>query len=150
MRTNVFSWEKCFVISLKCALWVHMTLNPHWFVYWLVTEHKKKHHLNQWWPISMNFNCVTRRSGFTHWPGHGRFSGKLEKVIFKFISGIYIWNITREIASWWMAQDLLDQSRVVQAMAWCRQASSLFLGQWWPKSMSPYGVSSLRRPNRRL
>ena len=26
-------------------------------------------------------------------------------------------------------------------MVWCRQATSHYLSQWWPRSMSPYGVT---------
>ena len=32
-----------------------------------------------------------------------------------------------------------------QEMAWCRQATSHYLSQWWPSSMSPYGIT---RPQR--
>ena len=34
-----------------------------------------------------------------------------------------------------------DQSTMVQAMAWCRQATSHYLSQCWPRSLLPYGVS---------
>ena len=34
-----------------------------------------------------------------------------------------------------------DKSTLVQVMAWCRQATSHYLSQWWPSSMSPYGVT---------
>ena len=34
-----------------------------------------------------------------------------------------------------------DQSTLVQVMAWCHQATSLYLSQCWSKSMSPYGVT---------
>ena len=30
---------------------------------------------------------------------------------------------------------------LVQVMAWCRQASSHYLNQCWPRSMPPYGVT---------
>ena len=33
-----------------------------------------------------------------------------------------------------------DQSTLVQVMAWCRQATSHYLSQCWPRSLSPYGV----------
>ena len=34
-----------------------------------------------------------------------------------------------------------DQSTLVQVMAWCRQATSHFPSQCWPRSLSPYGVT---------
>ena len=32
-----------------------------------------------------------------------------------------------------------DKSTLVQVMAWCRQATSHYLNQWWHRSMSSYG-----------
>ena len=37
-----------------------------------------------------------------------------------------------------------DTSTLAQVMAWCRQATSHYLSQYWPTSMSPYGVTSPR------
>ena len=34
-----------------------------------------------------------------------------------------------------------DKSSLVQVMRWRRQASSDYLSQFWPSSMSPYGVT---------
>ena len=34
-----------------------------------------------------------------------------------------------------------DKSPLVQVMAWCRQATSHYLSQYWPRSMSPNGVT---------
>ena len=40
-----------------------------------------------------------------------------------------------------MSLDLTeDKSTLVQVMAWCRQATSHYLSQCWPRSVSPYGV----------
>ena len=42
----------------------------------------------------------------------------------------------------WMSSDLTDdKSALVQVMVWCRQATSHYLSQCWPSSMSPYGVT---------
>ena len=41
-----------------------------------------------------------------------------------------------------MSLDLTDdKSTLVQVMAWCRQATSHYLSQCWPRSLSPYGVT---------
>ena len=70
----------------------------------------------------------------------GKF--KLRLVIFKpiFVNGG--WGISYEIALRWMPRDLTDDMWIlVQVMAWCRQATSHYLSQSWPRSMSPNGVT---------
>ena len=52
------------------------------------------------------------------------------------------WGISCEIALIWMSLDFTDdQSTLVQVMAWCRQATSHYLSQCWPRSLSPYGAT---------
>ena len=42
----------------------------------------------------------------------------------------------------WMSLDLTDdKSTLVQVMAWCHQATSHYLSQCWPRSVSPYGIT---------
>ena len=56
------------------------------------------------------------------------------------------WGISCKIALWWMSLGLTDdKSTLVQVMAWCRQATSHYLSQCWPRSMLPYDVT---RPQR--
>ena len=51
------------------------------------------------------------------------------------------WGISYEIALIWMSLDhIYGKSTLVQVMAWCRQATSHYLRQCWPRSQSPYGV----------
>ena len=51
-------------------------------------------------------------------------------------------DISSEIALWWTSLDLSDdKSTLVQVMAWCRQATSHYLNQCWPRSLLPYGVA---------
>ena len=41
-----------------------------------------------------------------------------------------------------MSMDLSDDKlTLVQVMAWCRQATSHYCSQCWPRSLSPYGVT---------
>ena len=43
----------------------------------------------------------------------------------------------------WMSQDLTDdKSTLIQLKAWCCQATSHHLNQCWPRSPTPYGVTS--------
>ena len=70
-------------------------------------------------------------------------------VIFKQISVIDGWGISCEIALIWMSVDFADdQATLVQVMAWCRQATSHYLNQCWPRSLSPYGVTKPQWVNR--
>ena len=72
----------------------------------------------------------------------GRFEWNFRQIIFKLILVIFGWGISYEIALRWMSLDLTDdRSTLVQVMAWCRQATSHYLSQCWPRSMSPYGVT---------
>ena len=72
----------------------------------------------------------------------GKFERNFRHVIFKQILVIDDWGISCGIALTWKPQDLADdKSTLVQAMAWCRQASSHYLSQGWPSSLSPYGVT---------
>ena len=72
----------------------------------------------------------------------GKFQFNIRKVIFKLTLVNGGWCISYEIALRWMPQDLTDdKSTFVQVMAWCRQATSHYLSQCWPRSMSPYGVT---------
>ena len=77
----------------------------------------------------------------THCP-QGRFEWNLMQVIFKLISVIDGWGISCETAVRWMSLDLSDdKSALVLVMAWCRQATSHYLSQCWPRSLTPYGVT---------
>ena len=82
----------------------------------------------------------------THWP-LGNFNEILD-VIFKQILVFNGWGISCEIALIWMSLDFVDdQSTLVQVMAWCHQATSHYLNQYWPRSLSPYGVTRPQRVN---
>ena len=72
----------------------------------------------------------------------GRFEWNFRDVMFKLISVIDGWSISSEIALRWLSLKLTDdKSALVQVMAWCRQATSHYLSQCWPRSLSPYGVT---------
>ena len=71
-----------------------------------------------------------------------RFQFDIRKVMFKLTLVNGGWGISYEIALRWMPQDVTDgKSTLVQVMAWCRQATSHYLSQCWPRSMSPNGVT---------
>ena len=55
--------------------------------------------------------------------------------------GLYI-VMSCKVALRWMPLDFTDdQSTLVQVKAWCRQVTSHYLSQCWPRFVSPYGVT---------
>ena len=66
----------------------------------------------------------------------------LRYVIFKRLLVIAGWGISCEAALIWMSLGFTDdQSTLVQVMAWCLQATSHYLSQCWPRSLSPCDVT---------
>ena len=85
--------------------------------------------------------CQAIKLELTHCPLR-KFEWNFRYLIFQIISEIDGWAISWELALRWMSPDLTDdKSTLVQAMAWCRQATSHYLSQCWPGSLSPYGVT---------
>ena len=75
----------------------------------------------------------------------GRFQFDFRYVIFKLTLVYGGWGISYEISLRRKPQDLTDdKSTLVQVMAWCRQATSHYLSQCWPRSMSPNGITRLQ------
>ena len=71
----------------------------------------------------------------------GKFEWNFRNVISKQILVIEGWDICCKIALKWMSLDFTDvKSTLVQVMAWCRQATSHYLSQCWPRSLSPQWV----------
>ena len=72
----------------------------------------------------------------THWP--------LEdlKIIFKLIPQDSSLGACCEIALRWLPQNLSNvESTLVQVMTWCRQATSHYLNQCWPRSLTSFSVT---------
>ena len=106
---------------------------------WIQTHSKQSP--EPWWPGSLMHTSIDRPQ-WVNSSAPGRFWWNFRWVIFKLILVIDDWFISFEIALRWMSRDLTDdKSTLVQVMAWCRQATSHYLSQCWPRSMSPYGVT---------
>ena len=72
----------------------------------------------------------------------GKFEWNFRHVIFKQILVMNGWGISCKIALIWMSLGFTDdQSTLVQVMAWCHQATSHYLSQCWPRSISPHGLT---------
>ena len=73
----------------------------------------------------------------------GRYHNNFEIIIFKCIVQNSSLGTHSEIALKWMSQNIIyEKSTLVQVMAWCHQATSHYLSQCWPRSMSPYGITN--------
>ena len=72
----------------------------------------------------------------------GRSGCNFKSVIFTLVLLIGIFKSSTDNAINWMPQDFTDdKSTLVQVMAWCCQATSHYLSQCWPRSLSPYDVT---------
>ena len=72
----------------------------------------------------------------------GRPRCHFKTAIFNLVLLIGISTSSKDNALRWMPRDLTDdKSTLDQVMAWRRQATSHYLSQFWPSSMSPYGVT---------
>ena len=82
-----------------------------------------------WGENTCHFNSLApRRTGYI-----------LKKWILNVVLVIGIFKSTQDKALRWVPRDLTDgKSTLVQVMAWCRQATSHYLSQCWPRSLSPY------------
>ena len=94
------------------------------------------------WCFLQNFShfveaAVGGNNGFTltRWP-LGNLNEIFKCLIFQIISVIDGWGISCELALRWMSLNITDdKSTLVQVMAWCRQATSHYLSQCWPRSL---------------
>ena len=83
-----------------------------------------------WWINKFCFNSLAL----------GRSGLHFKSAIFNLVLLIGIFRSSH--APRWMSWDLYeDKSTLVQVMAWWRQATSHYLSQCWPRSLSPYGVT---------
>ena len=97
--------------------------------------------INIWWSNSHHVPCECTFMAVNSL-APGKFEWTFRCVIFKRILVIDGWGISCEIALIWMSVDFIDdQLTLVQVMACCRQATSHYLNQCWPRSLSPYGVT---------
>ena len=77
-----------------------------------------------------------------NWIAPGISEWSFRWSLFKQVLVITGRDISSETAIRWMSLDFTgDNSTLVQVMAWCRQATSHFLSQCWPRSVSPYVVT---------
>ena len=87
------------------------------------------------------YNCESTGTHSFNSLAPGRSECDSGNVIFNLVLLIGI-RSSHDNALRWMTRDLTnDKSRLVQVMAWCRQATSHYLSQCSLSSLSPYGVT---------
>ena len=89
-------------------------------------------------PVKQFQKCVIKFNSLAH----GRFGLNFKIIIFKLISWTDISCTSCKIFVRWIPPSSIgDKSTLVQVMAWCHQATSHYLSQCWPRSLSPYGIT---------
>ena len=79
----------------------------------------------------------------------GRFDWNFKPVILKLILVRDVWGTSMKLPQW-LSLDLNgDKTKLVQVMAWCHQATSHYLNQYWHRSMSTYIVTRPQWVNQR-
>ena len=72
----------------------------------------------------------------------GRPGCHFKTAIFNLVLLIGILTSSKDDTLRWMPRNLMDnKSTLVQVMAWCRQTTSHYLSQCWPRSLPIYGVT---------
>ena len=129
IKIHTFSFKKMPLKKL-CAKWWRFS-QPQcvkaWFMFFPYPIQCSSQHCVIWDPVISIFNSLAP----------GKFEWNFRYVIFKWILVTDGWGISCEIALIWMSLDFTDdQSTLVQVMAWCRQATSHYLSQCWPRSVA--------------
>ena len=94
--------------------------------------------LSQFWWGALSFNVFTICAVYWSLGRRGYFG--VSNVVLVVIDR---WSISCEIAFRWMPLYLItdDKSTLGQVMAWCHQATSHYLSQCCPRSLSPFNVT---------
>ena len=87
--------------------------------------------------------CTPKHSFNSSAPGRcAREMWQFKSIIFKVSSHS---STCSEIARRWMPRNHTNvESTLVQVMAWCRQTTSHYLSQCWPRSLLPYDIIQLQ------
>ena len=85
----------------------------------------------------------------THW-AMGNLNHILGKLFSRWFYWLITWGISCEVALRWMSLDFIDKLILIQVIAWCRQATSHYLSQCCPRSLSPCSITRLQLVNKAL
>ena len=119
-------WLPYHQATINMDPWCHIVIRPQWV--------NLKHS-----PDGVNVLCWQELNSLA--PGRS-LEFDSQNVIFNLVLLIGIFRSPRDNALRWMPHGLTnDQSTLVQVMAWCRQATSHYLNQCWPRPLPPYGIT---------
>ena len=109
-----------------------------WLSSFLVIMAKKTRTILCYLPI----HAIIAANYSFHILAFGKYGCNVRLLILKLISRIYTLRISCDIAIRWMPQYFTDdKSKLIQVMAWCRQAASHYMSQCLPKSMLSHDVT---------
>ena len=138
----VFDWQGAIWSTLSpCTL-----INPLLLAYFLIGKVEKCWNLN-WTAMRVQFfkrkyvgplALVTKENKLLTQRPVEDFKDQL-CTIFSCVSVI---DILKFLSGLCQRISVMIMSALFQVMAWCRQAASYYLNQYWPNSMIPYGISS--------
>ena len=128
---------------LRHVLWNCPTMNVtglHWWSVNIASGNGLVPSARQCWPRSTSPNGVTG----PQWVNSLQdLETILKNAIFNLVLLIGILSFPYNIALRWMPRDLIDDKpTLVQAMAWCSEATSHNRSQCWPSSVSPFGITT--------
>ena len=88
-----------------------------------------------------NYSALPRRVPLTHWL-LGDVEAILQEYLFNSFHELITKSTSREISLRWAPENhIAVKSTLVWVMACCYQATSHYLNQCWPRSMTSYGVT---------
>ena len=126
------------LLRLECCMWYPVIYQQFTIVYRESTVHCVHACVNIEGLRTITVNHPSQHNSLAT----GKFEWHFRYLIFQIFSGIDSWGISCEIALRWMSLDLTDdKSTLVQVIAWWRQATTHYLSQWWPRSLSPYDIT---------
>ena len=98
------------------------------------------HYLSQCWHRFLSPNGATRPQ-WVNLLTPGKYGNDSTSVMFEPVYVLTSWTLHVKLPLGEGYRMPLIMSALVQAMAWCRQATSHYLSQCWLRSLSPYGIS---------
>ena len=114
--------------------YVNIDLGQHWVRLWL----------GAWWHQDIawtNFDFSWVKSCGINTLATGRCGKYFKSVTSEHMLWIKLRSVSCDVALRWMPQNTFDdKSTLVKEMPYCLMSTSHSLNQWWPRSMSPYGV----------
>ena len=129
------------MIHITLYWWLSEYSDYRWFGAYLSPDH-----LQSWWWLETEstwqecFDTQIWHSINSLYPK--RYQSNFNCAILQVVVMVIILSIYSEVALKWIPDEFTDDKlTLVQVMAWCHQATSQYLSQYWPKSILKYGIT---------